>query len=153
MLMAEPWQVTASEIVRSLRVCGGEECSRVSRKPGSRPGTWPKRAAWIGSLYHSLRGRAAAADSESAQDLTCDLSPKNQRVTKKVGCNNCRGQRRAMPSFLQVPSCETFSAPHPRQPRWNKCSQWLREEWARWGHGEWSCPKVPPAVDHKGKEL
>lgn len=70
--------VMAFEMVCYLRISEDKERGHASRRPGSRPGTWSKSVAW-------LKGRAAAADTERAQDLICDWSPKNQRMARKVG--------------------------------------------------------------------
>lgn len=101
--------------------------------------------------WDPLKGRAAAADGERAQDLICDWSPKNQQMARKVGLKHLSWSEESNAHFLWFSSCE--SCPHLMQPRWSQCSWPPKAEWARWGHGERSCPPIPPSAHRKRRKL
>ena len=81
----------------------------------------------------------------------CDWSPKNQQMARKVGLKHPSWSEESNAHFLWFSSCE--SCPHLTQPRWSQHSWPLEEEWARWGHGEGSCPPVPPSAHREGRKL
>ena len=128
----------AFKMICALRICEGKQCGHASRRPGSRPGIWSKRVAWLGSP----KGRAAAGDGERAQDLICDCSPKN-------AVNGWESWLQLFFSLVRWeltprPQCSPGGASAAGRRRRSGPGEGVESEAAH---------TSPPPVDHGGKKL